>query len=216
MAPEVRRQRVELDFSDELLLENPGARVLDEFGHQHATRMARRVHVDQRVRADVEQSCIAQHAWRAQTDGAVDAALFCVAFENPKQSALGGMGRITTLCRRFCLMKRHHAAGPDEPHHLRNDLLGLRNVDEHEARGREIEGARWKAGVAGIGKTDFDVRQCPLGDDLPRALDLLVAPLDTDDPAPGADALGEKVEATERATADLDHAPAFAHSDLVE
>ncbi len=113
-------------------------------------------------------------------------------------------------------MERDDSAGPREPHHLGEDLLRLRHVDQHQPRRREIERPVGKPGAAAVRAQNLDVREVTRGDELPRALHLLRAPLHADHAARRADALREETKTPLRAAADLDHAPTVAHADLVE
>lgn len=113
-------------------------------------------------------------------------------------------------------MQRHHTIGSNKPGHLLHQNLWLRNVDENQPRGREIEGLLGQARPAPIGMQNIDVRQMALCHEATRTLHLLITALHADNPARRADASGEKAQTPLRATSNLDHAPACLHTDLVE
>src|SRR6478609_9198243 len=110
-------------------------------------------------------------------------------------------------------MQGNHAAGADKPDHLLHQALGLRNVDENQPRGREIERLFRQACRAPIGMQNFDVGQMAVRDETLCTLRLLSAAFHTDNPARRTDAPGEKAKTTLRATANLDRAPARLYAD---
>ena len=113
-------------------------------------------------------------------------------------------------------MQGNHATGADKPDHLLHQPLRLRNVDENEPRGREIERMLRQACRASIGMQNFDVRQLAVRDEPSRTLYLLSAAFHTDNPARRTDAPGEKAKTTLRATANLDRAPARLYADVIK
>ena len=113
-------------------------------------------------------------------------------------------------------MQGNHATGADKPDHLLHQALGLRNVDENQPRGREIERLRRQASREPIGMQNFDVRQMAVRDEASCTLHLLSAAFHADNPARRTDAPGEKAQTTLRATANLDHAPACRYADVIK
>ncbi len=113
-------------------------------------------------------------------------------------------------------MQGNHATGSDKADHLLHQALGVRNVDENQPRGREIERLPRQACIAPIGMQNLDVRQMAVRDDASCTLHLLSAAFHADDPARRTDAPGEKAQTTLRATANLDHAPARRYTDVIK
>jgi hypothetical protein len=113
-------------------------------------------------------------------------------------------------------MEGNDTTWPDKLDHLRNELLWFWHVDEDQARRREVERSRGKTCVASIGMKDCDIRQATVRGELLSPLHLLLTPFYTNYPACGADALGEKIKTTPRATADLDDAPTVTNADVVK
>ena len=48
-------------------------------------------------------------------------------------------------------MQGHHATGSDQPDHLPHQVFGVRNVDQNQPSGREIERMLRQARLAPIG-----------------------------------------------------------------
>jgi hypothetical protein len=92
---------------------------------------------------------------------------------------------------------------------LGQDLVGLRDVDQHQPRRHEVEGAARQCRVTRVAALDLDVGQVALCDQPAGEIARLLAALDPDDPAGRADALGERVEAALWTTADLDRMGTF-------
>ena len=113
-------------------------------------------------------------------------------------------------------MQRNDAAGPEEPNHLRNQLLRFRHVDQDQARGRQVERSRRQTRAPSIGVEDVDVVQMTPSDELLSALHLLGTPFDSDYPSCSTDARGKKIQTAARAAADLDSVGTVAKADLIE
>jgi hypothetical protein len=126
------------------------------------------------------------------------------------------VGWIASLRRRFGLMQGNHATGPNKADHLPHQFLRLRNVDENQPRGREIERLLGQACLAPIGMQNFDVRQMTVCNEALGTLRLLGTAFHADDPARRTDAPGEKAQTTLWATANLDRAPARLYANAIE
>src|SRR5437868_778790 len=113
-------------------------------------------------------------------------------------------------------MQGDEAAGADKPDHFLHQAVGLRNVDENQSRGREIERLLRQACRAPIGMQYVDVCQTAVRDEASCTLHLLGAAFHADDPARRTDAPGEKAQTTLRATANLDHTPARLYTDVIK
>ena len=88
-------------------------------------------------------------------------------------------------------MQGNHATGSDKPDHLLHQGLRLRNVDENQPRGGEIERLLRQACLAPVGMQNFDIRQLTVRDEASCTLYLLGAAFHADDPTCRTNASGE-------------------------
>jgi len=113
-------------------------------------------------------------------------------------------------------MQGNEPPGANDPHHLCNELLWFRHVDQNQARRREVECSLGKTCGAGICVENLDVRQVAVGYEPASPFHLLCTAFHADDVAYRADAPREKPETALWAAADLDNSPTVTNADLVE
>ena len=128
-----------LGVRDQARLDDPLAEVVDELEVERPPAMARSVRMDQRVDLNVLEACGGQHAGHAAPNEQVDAVRRRVRLQSHHEPIPFRQGRVADMSAPVGLVQSHHAAGLDESDHLRDDLLGLGDVHEDEAGGREIE-----------------------------------------------------------------------------
>ena len=74
-------QLVQLDFFNQVLLQEPTPCVFYELKQQHATPMSQRIDVNQGIHSNINQSGLSQQSWYSETDGPVDPIQFSVPVE---------------------------------------------------------------------------------------------------------------------------------------
>ena len=113
-------------------------------------------------------------------------------------------------------MERHPASWPHERRGLGNDLLWLRNVDQHEARDGEIEGALDRPADACVPFEHLDVAKAAFRNECSGQGHRVRAPLDAHHAARWPNPFREQLETSVRAAADLDDPRTGRHVDLIE
>ena len=114
------------------------------------------------------------------------------------------------------LVKRDPSSRSDESDRLRDDLLRIGNVDQHETRCDEIEAFTREIGRSSVPAQHLDVRQTSLPNHLASEFALILTSLDADDASRRPDLLGEQVEAALWPAADLKDSGAGGDADLIE
>ena len=90
-------QLVQLGFSDQLLTEHPGPRVLYEIKQQHATSMTHRLCVYPRLHANIRQPGCTHQTRHLRADCPVDPVHLGRSVEQLEQAGLGVVGWIASL-----------------------------------------------------------------------------------------------------------------------
>ena len=114
------------------------------------------------------------------------------------------------------LVKGDPSSRSDESDRLRDDLLWVGNVDQHETRCDEIEASARELGRSSVPAQHLDVRQTPLASHLASEFERILTPLDADDASRRPDTLGEQLETAMWPAPDLDDPGTGGDADLIE
>ena len=150
-----------------------------------------------------------KHARQPPTDEQVSLVRRRVCLQDLVQPVPRRQRRIDGVHRPYGLVERDQAARFEERDGLGEDLIGLGDVDQHQPRRDEVEGATWQRRVARVAALDLNVGQVALRCERAREFACLLAALYLDDAAGRSDAFGERIEAALRTTADPDRMSAI-------
>src|SRR5262245_17024046 len=120
------------------------------------------------------------------------------------------------MCDPVRLVKRDPSSRSDESDRLRDDLLRIGNVDQHETRCDEIEAFTREIGRSSVPAQHLDVRQPSLPSHPASEFALFLTPLETDDASRRSDTLGEQVETATWPATDLEDSGIGGDADLIE
>lgn len=174
------------------------------------------IDVDERVDPNILEFVGAQEARDAPADQRIDSVRPGVAQKRANHGVPCGQRGITQNHPPIRFVESNDTPRPHQRRHLGDDILRLRDVDEDQARGRQVERCTREPGCLAVPVVNLDVRQSPLGDEAPRELDRVLAHLDTDHRTRRTYAIGEELETPLRTASDLDDVGARRNRDLLE
>src|SRR5262245_34207771 len=216
VATKRRLQLSERLLSNQAVRDRPLTQVLREIQENVTATVPGWINVNERVDVHVLERGVAKQARQAATDKRIDPVLLGISHEQIDQRRPRVGRRIADMCRPVRLVKRDPSSWSDESDRLRDDLLRVGNVDQHETRCDEIEASARELGRSSVPAQHLDVRQTSLPNHLASEFALILTSLDADDASRRPDLLGEQVEAAAWSAADLDDSGTGGNADLIE
>src|SRR5262245_5248091 len=203
-------------LSNQAVRDPPLTQVLREIQENVTTTVPGWIHVNERVDAHVLEPGVAKQARQAATNKRVDSVLLGISHEQIDQRRPRVGRRVAHMCDPVGLVKRDPSSRSDESDRLRDDLLRVGNVDQHETGCDEIEAAARELGRSSVPAQHLDVRQTSLPSHLASEFALLLTSLDADDGSRRPDFLGEQVETALWPAADFEDSGTGGDTDLIE
>ena len=201
---------LEVATLDEAAVDQLVANIVDEVPQDWSAVMARRIDMDDRIDADVNHSRVTKQSVDASADEEVDSLRGRIGCVGVEETGPRGQRRVADEGEKVRLETCHPAAWTHKRHHLADDALGLRHVDEDEPHVSTVERRSRQPRIVRIAFANLDLREPVVNNKTARLFDKVRAAFDAEDRSGRADTLTQQVQDTSRTAAKVDDALARA------